>query len=123
MSRPLTPRQQFAEYVVEAMGVFAPVQARSMFGGFGIFRHGLMFALIVDEQLHFKADALSAPDFMALGLQPFSYLKRGKAATLQYYQAPPEVFDEPAQMAVWARKAYDCALRQQKPVRKRPRPS
>ncbi len=86
MSRPLTPKQQFAEYVVEALGVFAPVQARAMFGGFGIFRHGLMFALIVDEQLHFKADALSAPDFMALGLQPFSYLKRGKAATLQYYQ-------------------------------------
>ncbi len=109
-----TPRQLFAQHVIEAMQGFAPVEARAMFGGFGIFRHGLMFGLIADEQLYFKADDQSVPEFTALGLGPFRYAARGKTTQLGYYQAPPEVFDDAGQMTEWARKGFECALRAQR---------
>lgn len=114
MPTPLTPRQRFADHVVDALRGFGPVEARAMFGGFGIFRHGLMFGLIADDQLYFKADDQSAPEFAARGLNPFRYTAKGRATELRYFQAPPEVFDDKQQMTEWAAKGYECALRAQR---------
>lgn len=118
--KPLSPKQAFAHFVVEQMAAFAPVQARAMFGGFGIARDGLTFALIINEQLYFKADELSRDEFIARGLAPFTYEARGQIRTVGYYAAPPEVFDSPDEMAAWARKGYACAVRHNQP---RPRTS
>lgn len=106
-----SPKDEFAGFVVDQMAAFAPVEARRMFGGHGIFRDGLMFALIVDGRLHFKTDAASAQRYAALGLQPFRYTSRGRTVALGYHEAPLEVFDHPAQMAEWASLAFDVALR------------
>ena len=116
-------KQGFVDHVVERMAEFAPVQAKPMFGGHGVYWQGLMFALIAQEQLYFKADAVSVDDFTRLGLGPFTYEFKGKVGHLKYYQAPPEVLDESDQMAAWARKAYDCALRQRKTGAVKPKKS
>ena len=114
-------KQAFAQFVVELMAGFAPVQAKPMFGGFGIYLDGLMFALIAQDQLYFKADEQSVPSFERRGLGPFTYEAKAKGseqksrvASLKYFVAPPEVLDDSQAMAQWARQAYDCALRQQK---------
>jgi DNA transformation protein len=107
-------KQAFAQYVVELMSGFGVVQAKPMFGGFGIYAQGLMFALIVDDQLYFKADAQTMGDFAARGLGPFTYEAKGRRTSLKYYQAPPEAYDEPEHMCHWARLAFDCAVRQRK---------
>lgn len=108
-------KQEFANHVVEQMGEFAPVQAKAMFGGHGIYWQGLMFALIAQERLYFKADDQSIEAFTSRGLGPFTYEAKGdKRHSLRYYEAPTEVMDEPQEMAVWCRRAYDSALRQRK---------
>lgn len=114
-------KQAFAQYVVGQMAGFAAVQAKAMFGGFGIYLDGLMFALIVDDQLYFKADAQSVALFTDQGLAPFRYeTKKGTKSSLSYYQAPSEAYDDADEMAKWARLGYDCAVRQQaKPTSKR----
>lgn len=106
-------KQAFANYVVEQMAGFGPVQAKAMFGGFGIYRDGLMFGLIVSDQLYFKVDDQSKHLFVDRGLPPFQYESKGKVSSLRYHQAPPETYDDADEMAQWARVAYDCALRQQ----------
>lgn len=106
-------KQAFANYVVEQMAGFGPVQAKAMFGGFGIYRDGLMFGLIVSDQLYFKVDDHSKHLFVDRGLPPFQYESKGKVSSLRYHQAPPETYDDADEMAQWARVAYDCALRQQ----------
>lgn len=120
MSReaPVSRKQAFADQVVEQMDAFALVQAKPMFGGFGIYRDGLMFALIANDQLYFKADDQSEGEFTREGLPPFTYESKGKTARLRYHEAPPEVFDDPQRMAWWARLAYDCAVRQRPAARK-----
>lgn len=106
-------RQQraFAEFVLEQMAGIPGIGMRAMFGGFGISRDGLMFALVADEQLYFKANDRLADDFTALGLQPLRYDSKGKTVSLGYYQAPESVFEESEQMRLWADKAHQCALR------------
>jgi DNA transformation protein len=43
-------RNEFVDHVVELMMDWATVSARKMFGGFGLYRKGLMFALIVVDR-------------------------------------------------------------------------
>lgn len=118
----MTPQQAFADYVVEQMQAFGPVQAKRMFGGHGIFRDGLMFALIIHEQLYLKADAALSPRFVERGLRPFTYEARGKTQSVSYYEAPAEVFDAPDAMAEWARLAFQCALQGRKAPRRKTAP-
>lgn len=106
-------KQEFANFVVELMAGFAPVQARRMFGGFGIFWQGLMFAIILDDKLYIKVDDESEPRFAQRGLPRFQYETRGGTASLPYCEAPPEAYDEPVHMAAWARLGFECAVRQQ----------
>jgi DNA transformation protein and related proteins len=101
----------FAEFVLEQMAEIPDVRKRAMFGGYGIYREGLMFALIAEEQLYFKTDAALADAFIALGLPPFIYTSNGRSTTIQYYRAPETVFEDAEQMALWSEKAYQCAVR------------
>lgn len=106
-------KQEFANFIVELMSGWAPVQARPMFGGFGVYRDGLMFAILIEETLYLKVDDDAEPAFAKRGLARFSYESKGRRASLRYCEAPPEAYDESAHMATWASLAYECAVRQQ----------
>ena len=60
------------EYLRELLDSVDGVTFKRMFGGYGIFRHGLMFALIEDDTLYFKADEQNKSAFMARDLGPFT---------------------------------------------------
>ncbi|MFN3616403.1 MAG: TfoX/Sxy family DNA transformation protein [Aquabacterium sp.] len=111
MSRSLA-RAALAQHMVDLMRAFGSVQARAMFGGHGLYRDGLMFALLLDERLYLKVDDDNQAAFDAHGLRPFTYVtKDGKTGRLRYHEAPPEVFEDPQVMAHWARVAYEAAVR------------
>lgn len=102
----------FAQHVVDLLATWAAVQARAMFGGFGLYREGRMFALIASETLYFKADATSANEYIRHGLSPFTYQSAGKTSTLKYFAAPAEVYEDAQHMAHWANLAWQSAQRQ-----------
>jgi len=59
LSRPGAPMPEDSEYIVHILDLlrrWAPVAARRMFGGHGLFRGGLMFGLVADDALYFKTD-------------------------------------------------------------------
>lgn len=98
----------FVNYILELLRSF-DVSARSMFGGYGLYRHGLIFAIIVDDQLYLKADAATEPEFEAAGSQPFTYESRGRTTRMSYWLVPPEVLDDEDALCTWAEKAYKVA--------------
>lgn len=103
-------RSDFVEFVAEQMAFVGGLRMRAMFGGYGIYQDDCMFALIADDRLYFKADAATRGDFEAEGLSPFTYVVRGKALTMQYFEAPPEVFEAQEAMRAWVQKALGAAL-------------
>ena len=105
---------ELASLVQELLQSWAPVRVRPMFGGCGLFRDDLMFAIISDDELFLKADAHSEPDFEGYGLQPFVYHKQGKPVTMSFRQAPAELFDDPEVAMDWAQRAWEAALRSRK---------
>lgn len=105
--------------VLDLLSGLGVLRQRKMFGGVYIYCDDLFIAVIHDDTLYFKANANTAADFVRRGLPIFSYLKEGGIATLQYYQAPPEVFNGRAPMKLWAAKALlaakqDAALKTRK---------
>ena len=107
---------EFLDFIKEQLQDFGPVSVRRMFGGAGIFRDGMMFALVADETLYLKADAVSQGDFEALDLPPFTYgAKGGKRTVMAYWRAPEACLDDRDEMTEWARRAFGAALRAKKP--------
>lgn len=107
----MKPGAQFVEWVAEQMAFVGGLRIRAMFGGYGIYQGDCMFALIADDRLYFKADATTRVEFEAKGLSPFTYVARGKSMTVQYFEAPPEVFEEQEAMRSWVQKAFEAAVK------------
>jgi DNA transformation protein len=101
----------FIPFVQELLEDWASVSARRMFGGYGLYHEGLMFAIVMDQRLYLKADEVNRPEFEALGLAPFTYAMKGRDVALSYWAAPDAIFDEPSVAVRWARSAWDAALR------------
>ena len=102
---------EFAAYAVELLGAVGRVAARRMFGGYGLYCDGVMFALIADDVLYFKADDASRAEFERAGSEPFVYDARGRRTTMAYWRAPDEAMESRELAAPWARTALAAALR------------
>ncbi len=113
----------FVGYLHEVFERFGPIRARKMFGGYGIYHQGLMFALVHDDTLYLKVDAGNARYFEERGLRQFEYDSNGKIVKLSYCLAPDELLDDREQAAAWAHRSYEAARRAPAPKRKPKRKS
>ncbi|MGA7488789.1 MAG: TfoX/Sxy family protein [Xanthobacteraceae bacterium] len=96
----------------ELFRVFGPVEVRRLFGGAGIFADGTMFALVSDGVIYLKTDAHNAPAFERERLAPFTYAtKAGRRGVMSYRRMPDRLYDDPDELAVWARDALAAAGR------------
>lgn len=102
---------EFVEYLHELLHDFGPIQAKKMFGGYGIYHQGLMFGLVADDTLYLKSDDESRPQFEALQLPAFRYQRQGKEIIMSFHQAPPDMLEQTDDATHWARLAYAAALR------------
>jgi DNA transformation protein len=102
--------REFALYAADLLQGVGPVEAKPMFGGFGLFLDGLMFGLIAERTLYFKVDSRSKEEFAARGLEPFTYVKQNKPMQLSYWQAPDECLDNSDAMLEWGNKGFLAAL-------------
>lgn len=109
---------QFVENLHEVFSLFGRIEAKRMFGGYGIYHDGLMFGLVSDDVLYLKAEAETENLFIELGLPKFEYMRQGKKWHLGYYAAPEEIFDDPELAREWAHRAYGAALRGKRRARK-----
>ena len=105
----------FVATVLDLLSRWGGVSARRMFGGYGIYRQGLMFALVADDVLYMKVDDGNRPAYQAAGMGPFTYDGKSRIVSLPYWEAPSELFDDPDAMIEWAKGAFAAALRARKP--------
>ena len=101
----------FRDYVLELLEPFGSVSFRPMFGGGGLYRSDVMFALITrSDVLYFRTDAQNKSDYEDAGMGPF-VTNAEKQTTMPYHEVPAGVLEESEEMCAWARKALDAALR------------
>jgi DNA transformation protein len=109
--------------IVELFSVFGPVSVRRMFGGAGIYADATMFALVADGVIYLKAGESNIAMFDREGLAPFTYQRRkGERAVMSYRRMPDRLYDDPEELAVWARAALAAAQEPRRPLARRVKP-
>jgi DNA transformation protein len=103
----------YKAFILDLLEGFGPVSIRSMFGGAGVYADGVMFAILADDTLYLKADALFAAAVAAEGKRPFTY-RRGErpAVAMSYWEVPERLLDDPEELVGWASCALALARRE-----------
>jgi len=112
----------FVDFVRDQLQLWAPVTARRMFGGFGLYRSTVMFAIIAGDTLYFRTDHGNRAAYEGAAMPPFGYERAGRRVALRYHQVPAAVLEEPDELVDWAAAAYAAALRSAAPHHPRGKP-
>jgi DNA transformation protein len=109
--RPVPRSDKLTAFLLELLAPIGPVSARRMFGGVGLFQGGMMFGLIVREELFLKVGDSNRPAYEAAGEAPFSYETKNGTHTLgSYWRCPPDLLDDAETFQAWARQAIEAAV-------------
>lgn len=104
--------QEFLNYLLlDCFNEIEGITYRKMFGGFGLYQHGVIFAIVPDERIFFKVDEGNKEDFVKFGMEPFTYpMKDGTFSTLSYWQLPDDILDDRNLLNIWVAKAVKVSL-------------
>ena len=105
-------KSDYVDYIVDKLAGLGDVHSRAMFGGYGIFHEGLMFALISDDVLYFKVDDTNREMYEKAGSNKFPH-------GISYWEVPTEIFEEQAKLYEWAEISIDIAKAKAKKKKKR----
>ncbi|MFN3388150.1 MAG: TfoX/Sxy family protein [Allosphingosinicella sp.] len=107
-------------WVEEALAPLGTVSKRPMMGGVTLYLDAIVFAILDDGEIWFKADKESDALWDAQGCARFEVdFGGGKTGTMNYRRAPIDVYDDPEAMQRWAQRAREAGLRAA--AKKRPR--
>lgn len=119
------PPDPFHEFVIELFAPMGTVSIRRMFGGAGVFREGLMIALLFDDTIFLKTDAGLRADLEAEGGAPFLWTKpsTGEIIDMGYVSLPSSAMDDPDEASSWGRRAFAVAQakKAKAPPKRKPR--
>ena len=100
------------DFLLELFSEFGPVTLRRMFSGYGVSADGVNFAMALRGGLIFRVDDQTVAKYDNEGAKPFQYETRAKTVIVNSYRHLPErLYDDPEELAVWAREAVGAAQR------------
>ena len=92
----------FKDFVLDQLAGLRGITARSMFGGYGLYRHDSVFGIIHKSRLYFKTDEASLPRYRQRGMKPFR--PNAKQMLKTYYEVPAEIIEDRDQLVEWAER-------------------
>lgn len=96
--------------MLDLFSAFGPVTIRPMFSGFGISVDGVNFAISIKAGLFLRAEPQTEARFVAAGSAPFVYETKARKVTVRsYWRLPERLYDDPDELADWARMALASA--------------
>jgi DNA transformation protein len=108
----------YLDFLLEWLSPLGEITARPMFSGHCLYCDGIVFALVARNTFFLKVDDQTRPRFEALGLKAFQPFE-DRPGVMQYFQPPPEFFENADVMSDWAGAAVETGRRAR--VRKKPR--
>lgn len=91
------------EWLEDLLKPLPDLDARSMFGGTGIYSQGTMFAILHGGRVYLKTDQETRVAFVRRGSEPFR--PREGSVLASYHEVPGEILDDDEELLAWARRA------------------
>ena len=101
--------ESFKDFVLDQMRDLDCVEARRMFGGFGLYQDETFFGILHNGRLYFKIDEASVGEYRKRKMKPFR--PNAKQALKSYYQVPVEILEDAEKLGDWAKRAVRCQQR------------
>jgi DNA transformation protein len=99
-------------WVQEALEPLGTVTMRRMMGGATLYLDGIIFAILDEGEIWFKADEETNAVWDAEGCERFSVtFKDGRVDTMNYRRGPSDVYDDAEAMQHWAQLAAEAGAR------------
>ena len=96
----------FKDFVLDQLQGLDDIEARRMFGGFGLYQEETFFAIVHKGRLYFKIDDVTVGEYRKRNMKPF---RPNPRQTLKsYYQVPAEILEDDDRLCDWAKKAVFC---------------
>ncbi len=114
--------REYCDYILDQLAPLSGVTAKRMFGGFGLFRQGLMFGIIIDDVLYYKTASGNRADYEAAGSVPFTYETKKKTVTLSYWTVPALALDDEDSLVEWTKAACAAAIEAKPKTKPKPGP-
>ena len=104
--------ESFKDFVLDQLRELAAVEARRMFGGFGLYRDETFFGIVHRGKLFFKVDDSSVGAYRKHKMKPFR--PNAKQTLKSYYQVPVEIIEDADALREWAVTAARCQEKNRK---------
>jgi DNA transformation protein len=103
--------KKYANQIVEMLRAVGRVEGKAMFGGFGIWESGVMFALLDSEStLYFKTDGRTESAYQEEGATQFAPQVGDKQPVpMPYWSVPASVLDDQEELERWAKQSIGVA--------------
>lgn len=84
----------FPEFVKGELEDLGGITSRAMFGGYGLYKDDIIFAIIDDNELYLKGVGNAAKIFEDSGSEQFSYQGKKGLVKMCYWEVPSDIIDD-----------------------------
>jgi DNA transformation protein and related proteins len=98
--------ESFKDFVLDQLRDLDDLEARRMFGGFGLYQDERFFGIVHKGRLFFKIDDSTVVEYRKRRMKPFR--PNAKQTLKSYYQVPVDIIEDADQLAAWSRRAILC---------------
>ena len=112
----MNKNQNFHEFVVsDLLTGIDGISSKALFGGYGIYKNGVIFAVIADATLYFRVDAETKKDYQKHSSEPFVYQAHtGKKVAMAYWRLPDRIMEDREKLVEWVDKAVAASSKAKK---------
>ena len=93
---------EYLSFVMDKLSPIGEIKSRAMFGGYGVFHQGLMFALISEDTLYFKVNESNRDMYKRAQSKPFPH-------GISYWEVPADILEDEAKLQEWAHSSIRIA--------------
>lgn len=113
----IVKRDSVRDWLEETLAALPELSLRRMFGGAGIYSEETIFGILHQQRVYLKTNETTRAAFVKRGCDAL----RARSGTVltSYYEVPPEVQDDEAELVRWSRQALEIAREAAETPRKR----
>ncbi|MDP9011142.1 MAG: TfoX/Sxy family protein [Pseudomonadota bacterium] len=108
----MSVKNHYVQWVLEQLSGAERISSRRMFGGVGMYRDDVFFAIISSDTLYFKVNAATRGEYEKRGMRQFRPYRNRPLVSMNYYEVPADVLEDPDQCVAWALRAVAAGMEQ-----------
>lgn len=102
------------EYVLDLLSCHKGIAVRAMFSGHGVYKDGIIFAIIIESELYFKVGPSNINDYKQEDSCPFTYQGKDKMVSMSYWKVPEHIMEDQDMLDEWMQKSLKASIQSKK---------